>query len=148
MDLLQHHWLHHWEQRQLLVTSRLNFYDNPDVELWPKGHVNYMFLLYVHRQLSLLIFNILMISSETTVPIGTNLCQQWCLWDPRQNFLISSWSDHKHLGVTFSHNCKWHCHIQNILKSMSVKKILIYFKQTRHGNNLFYIYFASFRICV
>ena len=26
---------------------------------------------------------------------------------------------HKHLGVTFSSNCKWHCHIQNILKSTS-----------------------------
>jgi hypothetical protein len=27
--------------------------------------------------------------------------------------------NHKHLGVTFSSNCKWHCHIQNILKSTS-----------------------------
>jgi hypothetical protein len=25
--------------------------------------------------------------------------------------------NHKHLGVTISSNCKWHCHIQNILKS-------------------------------
>jgi hypothetical protein len=25
---------------------------------------------------------------------------------------------HKHLGVTFSSNCKWHCHIQNILKNL------------------------------
>jgi hypothetical protein len=27
--------------------------------------------------------------------------------------------NHKHLGVTFSSNCKWHCHIQNILNSTS-----------------------------
>ena len=27
--------------------------------------------------------------------------------------------NHKHLGITFSHNCKWHCHIENILKSTS-----------------------------
>ena len=27
--------------------------------------------------------------------------------------------NHKHLGVTFSSNCTWHCHIQNILKSTS-----------------------------
>ena len=25
--------------------------------------------------------------------------------------------NHKHVGVTISSNCKWHCHIQNILKS-------------------------------
>ena len=29
--------------------------------------------------------------------------------------------NHKHLGVTFSSNCKWHCHIQNILKNTSGK---------------------------
>jgi hypothetical protein len=28
--------------------------------------------------------------------------------------------NHKHLGVTFSHNCKWHCHIENILKSIYI----------------------------
>ena len=29
--------------------------------------------------------------------------------------------NHKHLGVTFSHNCKWHCHIENILKSTFIQ---------------------------
>jgi hypothetical protein len=27
--------------------------------------------------------------------------------------------NYKHLGVTFSHNCKWHCHIENILKRLT-----------------------------
>jgi hypothetical protein len=27
--------------------------------------------------------------------------------------------NHKHLGVTFSSNCEWLCHIQNILKTTS-----------------------------
>jgi hypothetical protein len=31
--------------------------------------------------------------------------------------------NHKHLDVTFSSNCKWHCHIQNILKSTSGQNV-------------------------
>ena len=37
--------------------------------------------------------------------------------------------NHKHLGVTFSHNCKWHCHIENILKRRSTINVAnIFFK--------------------
>jgi len=50
---------------------------------------------------------------------------------------------HKHLGVTFSHNCKWHCHIENILKSTSIQlSMLRKFKFTLSRHNLETIYFT------
>jgi hypothetical protein len=51
--------------------------------------------------------------------------------------------NHKHLGVTFSHNCKWHCHIENILKSTSSQlSMLRKFKFSLSRHNLEAIYFT------
>jgi hypothetical protein len=36
--------------------------------------------------------------------------------------------NHKHLGVTISSSCKWHCHIQSILKSTSGQLFYCYVK--------------------
>ena len=53
---------------------------------------------------------------------------------------------HKHLGVTFSSNCKWHCHIQNILKSTSGQlSMLRKFKIHLNRENLEKIYFTYIR---
>ena len=52
--------------------------------------------------------------------------------------------NHKHLGVTCSHNCKWHCHIENILKSTSSQlSMLRKFKFSLSRHNLEAIYFTS-----
>ena len=58
--------------------------------------------------------------------------------------------NHKHSGVTFSSNCKWHCHIQNILKSTSGQlSMLRKFKLNRENRkNIFYLYKAIIRVCV
>jgi hypothetical protein len=54
--------------------------------------------------------------------------------------------NHKHFGVTFSSNCKWHCHIQNILKSISGKlSMLRNFKIKLNIENLEKIYFTYIR---
>ena len=54
--------------------------------------------------------------------------------------------NHKHLGVTFSSNCKWHCHIQNILKSTSGQlSMLRKFKIKLNRENLEKIYFTYIR---
>ena len=51
--------------------------------------------------------------------------------------------NHKYLGVTFYHNCKWHCHIENILKSTSSQlSMLRKFKFTLSRHNLETIYFT------
>ena len=52
-------------------------------------------------------------------------------------------SNHKHLGVTFSHNCKWHCHIEHILKSTSSQQSMLRkLKFSLSRNNLEAIYFT------
>jgi hypothetical protein len=61
--------------------------------------------------------------------------------------------NHKHLGVTFSSNCKWHCHIQNILKSTSgqlsmLRKFKINLNRENLEKNIFYLYKAIIRVCV
>ena len=54
--------------------------------------------------------------------------------------------NHKHLGVTFSSNCKWHCLIQNILKSTSGQlSMLRKFKIKLNRENLEKIYFTYIR---
>ena len=54
--------------------------------------------------------------------------------------------NHKHLGVTFSSNCKWHFHIQNILKSTSGQlSMLRKFKIKLNRENLEKIYFTYIR---
>ena len=54
--------------------------------------------------------------------------------------------NHKHLGVTFSSNCKWHCHIQNILKSTSGQLSMLHkFKIKLNRENLENIYFSYIR---
>ena len=54
--------------------------------------------------------------------------------------------NHKHLGVTFSSNCKWHCHIQNILKSTSGQLSMLHkFKIKLNRQNLEKIYFSYIR---
>jgi hypothetical protein len=54
--------------------------------------------------------------------------------------------NHKHLGVTFSSDCKWHCHIQNILKSTSGQlSMLRKFKIKINRENLEKIYFTYIR---
>jgi hypothetical protein len=51
--------------------------------------------------------------------------------------------NHKHLGVTFFHNCKWHCHIENILKSTSSQlSMLRKYKFSLSRHNLETIYFT------
>ena len=51
--------------------------------------------------------------------------------------------NHKHLGVTFSQNCKWHCHIENIQKSTSIQlSMLRKFEFTLSRHNLETIYFT------
>ena len=55
--------------------------------------------------------------------------------------------NHKHLGVTFSSNCKWHCHIQNILKNtLGQLSMLRKFKINLSRENLEKIYFTVFRV--
>jgi hypothetical protein len=59
--------------------------------------------------------------------------------------------NHKHLGVTFSSNCKWHCHIQNILKSPSgqlsmLRKFKIKLNRENLEKNIFYLYKAIMRV--
>jgi hypothetical protein len=51
--------------------------------------------------------------------------------------------NHKQLGVTFAHNCKWHCHIENIMKSTSSQlSMLRKFKFSLSRHNLEIIYFT------
>lgn len=59
------------------------------------------------------------------------------------NEIVECVENHKHLGVTFTSNCKWSCHIQNILKSASNQlSMLRKFKFTLSRQNLEKIYFT------
>ena len=54
--------------------------------------------------------------------------------------------NHKYLGVTFSSNCKWHCHIQNIKKHIAGQlSMLRKFKINLNRENLEKIYFTYIR---
>jgi hypothetical protein len=100
------------------------------------GHINGSLTLTQWKQ------NVLFISTNPTATIPGIVVN---------NENVKSVENPKNVGVAFSNNCKWHCPIQNILKSTSSQLSMlrkIYFKQTQPGSNLFYIYFASFRICL
>ena len=56
---------------------------------------------------------------------------------------VKSVENPQNVGVAFSHNYKWHCHIQNILKSTSSQlSMLRKFKFTLSRHNLETIYFT------
>ena len=69
------------------------------------------------------------------------------------DFCLTSTDTYKHLGVTLSHDCKWHTHIDNILLSASrligIIRKLKYSVRRKTMNQIYIIPKAntSIRIC-
>ena len=60
-------------------------------------------------------------------------------------------TEHKHLGLTFSSNGQWHCHIENIIKSASkvigiMRKLKFTFSRVCFEPNILIIFTANYRI--
>ena len=59
--------------------------------------------------------------NKTTLLFVSNTLPSDCINLYVQNSLLDSCGTHRHLGITFSENCKWTCHIDSICSSVSKK---------------------------
>ena len=56
--------------------------------------------------------------------------------------------DHKHLGITFSQNCEWHTHIEQIANIRQNAQTQIHSKQKCIKSNLFIPLITRHRVCI